>query len=229
MDLARPFPHVGQFLNLKSDHTIQNLAQSAEKIDPLFVQKLIQRHKSGLGVLLGYPNYNLESRPFPNFASLEKAFQILRSLYKWIVIDMGAWVDLVSFQILQEANQILVLSQLTVPDLQNLKYIQALWREVDLSASKMKIVVNHYTKDYSLGIKDVENICHQPVFYTLPHDYLPLIEAINQGETLGETAPRSRLWRSLKGLAAELVDERRSQDDKQGAVVRPRLFQRLFH
>ncbi len=227
VDLARPFPHVGQFLDLKSAHTIQDLADSAEKLDSTFVHKVVQKHKSNLEVLLGYPNYNLESRAFPDSQSLEKILQTLRNSYQWIVIDLGAWLDLLWVRMLKQADHILLLTQLSVPDLQNLKQIKALLRNSDIDESKWKIVVNHYAKDYSLGLKDVENICNQPAVYTLPHDYRPLIEAINQGMPLGELAPRSKLWRSLKGLAAEFVAERKSQTEKQVAT-KPGLFQRLF-
>jgi Flp pilus assembly CpaE family ATPase len=88
-------------------------------------------------------------------------------------------------------------------------------------------LVNHYTKDYSLGLKDVELICGQPIFTTLPHDYLPLIEAINQGLALGELAPRSKLWRKLKGIATELVAERKRLTEKE-VSARPGLLRRLF-
>ncbi len=227
IDLARPFPHVGQFLDLKSPHTIIDLVNSAENLDPLFLQKVIQRHKSNVDVLLGHHNYNLEFRPYPDYQTLAKIFQALRLSYSWIVLDLGSWVDQLYFQMFHEADQILMLAQLAVPELQNLKYIKALLRSCDFADSKMKIVLNHYSKDYSLGLKDVEKICYQPVSCTLPHDFLPLNEAINQGEPLGELAPRSKLWRGLKNLAAELIAERDRQAEGQ-MEAKPGLLRRLF-
>jgi pilus assembly protein CpaE len=226
-DLARPFPHVGPSLDLKSPHTIKDLAASTGSLDSVFVKKLVQRHPSGLDVLLGYPNYYLEPEGFPNFQSLEKIFQSLRSAYQWICVDLGGWLDATYFQVLQNSDKIMLLTQLTVPDLQNLKQIKLLLRDLDIEDSKLKIIVNHYARDYSLGLKDVEHICHQAVFETLPHDYLPLLDAINQGVALKEVAPRSKLWRKLTGLAKDLVDERKRQTEKP-AAVRPGLLQRLF-
>jgi pilus assembly protein CpaE len=232
MDLARPFPHVGQFLDLKSQHNIKDLADSTGSLDPLFMQKVIQKHKSGLDILLGYPNYYLESRAFPELPSLDKIFQTLRASYQWIIVDLGGWLDPLYFRVLQKSDEILLLVQLSVPDLQNLKIFESLFRDLDIEEGKVKVVVNHYTKDYRLlGLKDVENICRKPVYFTLPHDYISLMESINQGIPLGEAAPRSKLWRQLLELAKDLV-ERAPKAAKTGTAnngaQRKGIFQRFF-
>jgi pilus assembly protein CpaE len=233
VDLARPFPHVGQFLDLKATHTMRDLAESAESLDPLFIQKVIQKHSSGLDVVLGSQSFtfdapSLEFATMPEPRSLKKVFEALRSSYRWILVDLGAWVDPFYLQTLQTADQVLLVTELTVPDLQNLKSIHALWHEWDLYDRKMKILVNRYVKDYSLGLKDLEEICHYPVFFTLPDELAVLREAINQGMALGDSAPRSKLWRRFESMAEELVAEFRRQTERQ-IDDRPGLFRRLLH
>jgi len=229
MDLARPFPHVGQFLDLRSQHNIKDLAASTGSLDPIFIQKVILKHKSGLDILLGYPNYYRESHAFPELPSLEKIFQTLRASYQWIIVDLGGWLDPLYFRVLQKTDEILLLVQLSVPDLQNLKTFMALFRDLDINDSKVKVVVNHYTKDYSLlGLKDVENICRKPVYFTLPHDYISLMESINQGVPLGESSPRSKLWRRLAELARDLV-ARSKKAAKTGTAKDRAYYASLFH
>jgi pilus assembly protein CpaE len=232
VDLARPFPHVGQFLNLQSTHTIRDLTESSESLDSMFMQKVVQKHPSGLDVLLGPQSFSsgslsMEFTPFPEPQFLKKVFSALRSAYNWIVVDLGAWVDPFYFQMIQAADQILLVTELTVPDLRNLKILNALWYDWDLHEGKIKIVVNRYVKDYTIGLKDVETVCHHPVFFTLPDDREDVREAINQGVALGEQAPRSRLWRRFKDLAGELVAELERQTEKPGAA-RPGLLRRLL-
>jgi Flp pilus assembly CpaE family ATPase len=89
-------------------------------------------------------------------------------------------------------------------------------------------VVNRYVKDYALGLKDVESICHAPVFFTLPHDHAVMREAINQGMALEDSAPHSKLWLRFKGMAADLEAERQRQTEKE-AASRTGFFQRLFN
>ncbi len=232
VDLARPFPHVGQFLDLKTAHTIRELAESSEALDPLFIQKVIQKHTSGLDVVLGPPSItsdpkSLESAAFPEPQSLKKVFQAFRSIYPWVLVDLGSWLDPFYFQVLRTADQILLVTELTVPDLRNLKTINTLWYEWDLYDRDWKVVVNRYVKDYSLGLKDVEEICHHPVFFTIPDDPAVMREAVNQGMAVGDLAPRSRPWQKFKSMASELVGESKRQTAKQ-MDARQGMFWRLF-
>jgi pilus assembly protein CpaE len=228
VDLARPLPQVGEFLDLRAAHTIMDLIESADSLDPMFMQKVVQKHKSGLEVLIGQPSYHLHAHTFADLPDLRKIWPVLRSVYTWVVVDLGAWLDMANIRVLQESDQVLLVTELTVPDLQNLKFLKGMWRDWGIDDSKVKILVNHYAKKFSLKLKDLENFCYQPAFVTLPHDYPALVEAINQGVALGELAPRSRLWRGLQDLAASLETERQSHADKPGKN-RTGLLRRLFH
>ncbi|MDD1751429.1 MAG: hypothetical protein LUO89_16315 [Methanothrix sp.] len=227
VDLARPFPHVAQFLDLKCNHSIMDLVNNADNLDQMFVQKIVQKHKSNLDVLLNRPDYHLDANKIPDIGALGKVFTSLRLSYKWVVVDLGIWPDQCYTRVLQNADQILLVTELTLPDLQNLKIIKAIFQDLLLDDAKVKVLVNHYSKDYALGLKDIKNIMPRPVLHTLPHEFSTLIEAINQGETLAEVAPRSKLWRRLKEVAEELVAQSKSNTDAQDAA-KPGLLRRIF-
>jgi pilus assembly protein CpaE len=225
LDLARPFPQIGQFLDLKSAHTIKDIVANAENLDPVFLQKVVAKHKSNLEVIIGQVYNNPKAPALVDQRALGKVFASLRSLYSSIVVDLGVGMDALYVQTLQEADLIWIVTQLTVSDLQNLKIIKMLLRDWNIPDKKIKIVVNRYTKDYDLGLKDIERNVYQPVSHTLPNDYKNLIEAINQGIALGEVAPRSKLWRKLESLAAELAAARQEQDKTEAPTG---LLRRLF-
>jgi pilus assembly protein CpaE len=227
VDLARPFAHVGAFLDLKSSHSIKDLLDSADNLDQLFVKQIAQKHRSKLEVLLCHPEFHLDSSADNTIDGMGKIFRVLRAAYDWIVIDLGTSLNRFDAWMLQQADQIFLVTELDVPNLQNLKMIRTLFRNWELEEHKVKFVVNRYTRDYALGLKDLEKIFPESPSYTLPSDYLHLIEAINQGESLGERAPRSKLWRRLRELAAELVEQRKPETDRQIAA-RPGLLRRFF-
>jgi pilus assembly protein CpaE len=227
VDLARPFPHVGQFLDLKSKHTIKDLMESANNLDPMFVKKIVLKHKSDLDVLLNQPDYNLAASMVPDFRALSKIFTTLRTSYSWVVVDLGSWLDLFYIRVLQEADQILLVTELTIPNLQNAKIIKSLFQEWGLDDQKLKVLVNHYAKHYALGLNNLESIFVKPALYTFPHQYYPIVEAINQGEPLWESAPRSKLWQRLKELAAELVAQNQPKTEKPIAA-KPGLLRKIF-
>jgi pilus assembly protein CpaE len=227
VDLARPFPHVGQFLDLKYEHTIKDLLAGADALDPVFLKKIVQKHKSKLEVLLSFPEFHLKSKGTPDFNAMCKIFAALRASYQWVVVDLGSWLDMLYLRVLQKADQILLVSELTLPDLQNAKVIKSLLGDWDIDDHKVKVLVNHYAKHYALGLKNLESTFTDAAFYTLPHEYHPLMEAINQGEPLGEVAPRSKLWRSLKEIAADLVAQNQAEGVRQ-VEAGPGLFRKIF-
>ena len=227
VDLARPFPHVAQFLDLKCNHSIMDLVNNADNLDQMFVQKIVQKHKSNLDVLLSRPDYHLDANKIPDIGALGKVFTSLRLSYKWVVVDLGIWPDQCYTRVLQNAEQILLVTELTLPDLQNLKIIKAIFQDLLLDDAKVKVLVNHYSKNYALGLKDIKNIMRQQVLHTLPHEFSTLLEAINQGETLADVAPRSKFWRQLKEMAEELVAQSKSNTDAQDAA-KPGLLRRIF-
>ncbi|MBW1953990.1 MAG: AAA family ATPase [Deltaproteobacteria bacterium] len=201
VDLARPFAQVGQFLDIKTEYTIRELMQSADSLDSIFLRKVVQQHKSQLGIILSNLGLDTDYPQVIDTQALGKVFTAFRNTYNWIVVDAGFWLDYLYVKLIQEADYILMLTELSVPDLQNLKKIKAMFWRWELDDQKLKVVVNRYEKDYTLGLGDLETILLKPAFYTLPSDYHSMIEAINQGLPLAEVAPRSKLWRKIKGLA----------------------------
>ena len=173
VDLARPFPHVGQFLDLKCNHTIMDLVNSADNLDQMFVQKIVQKHNSNLDVLLSHPDYHLDAIKVPDIEAMGKIFTNLRRSYEWVVVDLGIWPDQFYARVLQNADQILLVTELDLANLQNLKIIKALFQDLLLDDAKVKVLVNRYTKNYALGLKDFENVFPRPVLHTLPSNFLP--------------------------------------------------------
>jgi pilus assembly protein CpaE len=227
VDLARPFPHVGQFLDLKCDHSIKDLLAGADALDPMFLEKIVQKHKTNLDVLLSYPDYHLDSQSPPDFRALCKIFVALKASYQWVVVDLGSWLDMFYIRVLQKADQILLVSELTLPDLQNAKVIKSLFLNWGLEDHKVKVLINHFAKHYALGLKNLESIFADSALHTLPHEYHPLMDAINQGEPLKESAPRSKVWKKIKELAAELQAENQPESERQlnaGAGLIRKIF-----
>ncbi|MFP3868791.1 MAG: CpaE family protein [Desulfobacteraceae bacterium] len=213
MDLGRPFPDVSHFLNLKGSYSITDLLQAVHQLDPVFLRKVMQRHEGNLFIVSGNPDLNGQQNLEPE--RLEKLFSELRNLYDWIVIDLSNWIDYIFFSAVREADQVLLLTELSIPDLKNLKRLTEVLYQHNLSLQKVKILVNRYYKNSPLEFKDIERLLEKPVSFTLPSDYPALIAAIDQGTSLPAVAPRSKLWRSLKILAKELDSESRSIDMKE--------------
>jgi len=227
VDLGRPFPAIGQFLNLKETHNINDLVASVDHLDPMFVEKILQPFGTNVSILLGNPDFILDTQPVLTDLAIAKIITTLRGEFEWIVVDLGYWIDSLYRTVIEKSDIVLLLAELSVPDLNNLGRIKKLFFRYGFDFNKVKIVVNRFETKGVLGIKDIENSIMQPVFFQLPSDYASMADAINQGESLATVAPNSKLWRSLKKLAKEIVKQT-GMTSLKGKDSRPGLFKRFF-
>lgn len=215
VDLGRPFPDVGNFLDQEPSYSILDLMQNMNDLDQVFLQRIMQPYGENLFILHGCSDFREQENIEPEV--IGKIFSLLRSHYKYTIVDLSHWLDDFFLQVVMEADMVLLLTGLTVPDLRNLKRLWPALLEWYQDRRKIKLVVNRFDRGNGLQLKDVEQMVQQPVFATLASDYSVMMEALNQGTPLGVAAGRSKLWRDMKGLAQQVVRDLPSGLE-QGAV-----------
>ncbi len=205
VDLGRPFPDVGNFLDQEASYSISDLIHNLESLDQSFIQRIMQSYGSTISILHGCADF--KDQDYLEGEGLEKIFALLRSLYKYVVVDLGSWLDEIFLKVVTEADTVLMLTGLTIPDLRNLKKLWPLLLEWHIGQRKIKIVVNRHDRGNGLQLRDVEQITQTQVYETLPSDHFSLLEAMNQGVPLGITSPRAKLWQKIKQVAERMKDE----------------------
>jgi pilus assembly protein CpaE len=204
IDLGRPFPDVGNFLNQTSKFSFVDLINNLSNLDRSFVQSIIQPYDTKLAILYGTPG--LRDQEYIEEV-LDSLFSILRDMYSYIVIDLGNWLDEIFLQVCTEADIVLLLTQFTIPDVKNLQILLPMLKEWDFNVNNLKIVVNRYISRHVVQLGDLHNIINHPAFYTLPSDYFSLMKATDMGTVLERAAPRSNLWGSIKKLGEKILEE----------------------
>ena len=204
IDLGRPFPDVGNFLNRKWDHSFADLIDNSSDFDRAFVQSIMYPYDTKLAILYGIPGLiNQEGME----EILDRIFPILRGMYKYIVIDLGHWLDALFLQVCTEADMVLMLTQFTIPDIKNLEILLPMLLDYRLDTHKIKIIVNRHIRHHVVQLGDLNPIIKHSAFHTLPSDYFSLMKAIDLGTTLANVAPRSKLLSSIKKLGALVLKE----------------------
>ena len=130
VDLARPFPAVCQFLNIKESHSIIDLIQNVDHLDPQFLENVLHKYKPNLSILLGNPDLTLNTCSILTDNVLNKIFKALESYFEWIVVDLGYWIDSIYLSVVEEADVVLLLTELSIPDLHNLGRIRKLFTSI---------------------------------------------------------------------------------------------------
>lgn len=222
VDLGRPYPDVGHFLDQDSMYTLFDLIQNQASLDHAFMEKTIQSYEKNLSLIHGISDFN--DQDSINLDGLRKIFTILRGYYRWVVVDLSHWLDELFLQVVQDADLVLMLMELTVPDLRNLGRLWPLLRNWVPVQDKVKLVINRYERGNGLNQGNLEQVLKQKAFFTLPIDYENVTEAINRGVPLANVAPKSRLWTSLEGLTHQLLGQVQTGDEARETKARRRFW-----
>lgn len=226
VDLGRPFPDVATFLDQESKYSIVDLIQNTATLDKSFVNRIMQPYGDRLSILHGASDFREQDSM--DLESLEQVFAMLRNMYDFIVIDLGHWLDELFLKVVSEADILLLLTGLTVPDLRNLKKLWPYTMDWYPNRRRIKLVVNRHGENNDLQLRDLENILQHPPFMTLPSDASALTQCQNQGLPMMSAAPRSKLWRGIKELASQVVLEFGDEEHGAEATTAPRKKFWLF-
>ena len=211
VDLGRPYPDIGNFLDRESMYSVFDLIQNQTNLDHSFMTKTIQSYEKNLDIIHGIADFSDQDNI--NLEGLQKVFNILRGHYRWIIIDLSHWLDELFLQIVQDADLALMLVELSVPDLRNLGHLWPLLRNWIPVQEKVQLVINRYDRTSGLSLGNLVQVLKQKAYFTLPSDYENLSEAINRGVPLADMAGKSKLWTAFEGLAQQLIGQLQPGDE----------------
>ncbi len=205
VDLGRPFPDIAKYLNQNPAYSLSNFIHNEGISDSNFINKIMHHYTPKIDILYGVKELGDQNELTVELVG--KLLGELRQIYKCIIIDLSNWIDNIFFQVLNEADMVLLLTGLSIIDLHNLEMLWTLGGEWELPYSKIKIVVNRLNRGNSVQLDILKDITHTPPFETLPSCYLSLMEAVTEGKPLGIFAPRTELWKKIKHLAEQVQQQ----------------------
>ncbi|MCP4425558.1 MAG: response regulator/pilus assembly protein [Chloroflexi bacterium] len=230
IDGSLQFGDVAVMMNMKPMTSVMDLSDNANELDNDLVSSVVQKHQSGLNVLLAPPRPEMAEAVTE--ASIKGMLDSLRHMYDFIVIDTSSNLDGITLTILDTADRIVLVTQQNLPSLKNVSRFFDLSESLEYEAKKVSLVVNQASDKRAISVKDISNTLKRPVIMTIPGDDSTVNTAIDQGIPL-LTGPNKRRPISLAinkladQLVQELVDGKGAseEDDK---VQTGSLFGRLF-
>jgi pilus assembly protein CpaE len=182
----------------------------------------MQPYGNNLDILHGISEF--KEQDHLHLEGVGKIFSILRGLYQHIVVDLGHLFDELFFRVFQEADLVLMLTELNVPNFRNLRKLWPMLKDWDQGQKKLKVVVNRYDKGNDLAMRELERIMDEPPLAILASDYQASIEAINKGVPLAKVAPRSKLYLGLKDVAQKIIRLHGGEEKGANAATGRRRF-----
>jgi len=194
---------IGFLMKAASEHTLQEVAKSLDRLDENYWNKIVVGGPGGLDILLSE-----DSLPLAEQAKTERVrnvFDFTRSIYPWIVMDLGR-LNPFAASLTPGLSDLFLIATLGVAHLYEVKRLVSRLTEAGLNRSRMHLIVNQAPKDPDISPEDLGKMVGLPVDLVLPECRSELREASTSGKLLNANSSFrwqiGRLAEKLAGLEA---------------------------
>lgn len=188
---------VGFLMKTPSSYSILDAIKNLSRLDESLWKALIIEHRPGLSVIPAPAAYSRWDHPDEN--RLRQVLQFMRTQHDWIVLDLGRSLNSIATAVLDEIDQLFLVSTLEVVALHGLKSIvHGLFEQ----GEKLQLVLNRTPKMMDISTQELEKILGRSLYAALPNDYLGLYQSYSSGNLLNSNA---RLAQHFALLASKIA------------------------
>jgi len=196
---------LGLFLDLPVSQGLTHLTKDISRLDETILRSTLVRHSSGLQFLaLGCEAYD-DWKLAPG--SMMRILTMLRSIHRHVFVDCGHILEASVREVLDSADQIIVVTTLSLPAIRRTKRLLEILFSARYPAGKIALVVNRYEKDQKDLVAETETLLGVQIAGLIPNDYESSSEAIGQGKPLIITASKTSIAQWYLREAEHLIGE----------------------
>lgn len=214
LDLQRG--DVAAFLNLTPTQSLAAIAQTYSEVDEMFLEGILTRHVSGVS-LLPAPQ-DIEEADTLGREQVTQALSLLRRTYRYIYVDTPRTLTDATIVAFEQANDILLLTDLSIPGLRAGQRSIDLLGRLDINTDRVHVLLTELGKS-GISVDDAATALGKRPMMTIPRDLTAACEAMNAG------TPLNGRDSALGNTIAELVLRLTGKQEKAGGKP---LLRRLF-
>jgi len=190
---------VGFLMKVKSPYSVLDAVQNLHRLDLSYWNALVSAEWPGLEIVAAPTGY-LPKDPVSGEA-LRKVLAFVRAHYGWTVADLGCTLTLGTVTVLEEVDDIYLVTTLEVPALHQAK--QAVQTLINAGfGNRLHVILNRTPQRPDVTAEELERILGLPIDVMLSNDYYAIYDAFCKGKLL---PPGSHLSRQLSGFAMRLA------------------------
>src|SRR5690349_7878040 len=206
------------FLGIEPKYSIADMVEKRQRLDETLINSLVTPHSTHLSLLAAPHEADSadEIEPQHIFEVLEK----LRDHYDYVVLDPQHTFDSITLAALDQSDEIVLILTLDIPAIRSTQRALEIFDRLGYPRKKVRIVVNRWSKQIDLDLRQVEKFLGEPVIGFIPSDYQTTVNSINLGTPLLQSEPNSKIAQEIRRIAAriyegaEVVSEEQSQPRK---------------
>jgi pilus assembly protein CpaE len=170
---------LGFLMKTPSTYSILDAVKNISRLDESLWKALLVENRPNLNVIPAPTSYTRWDQPDDD--QLRQVLQFMRTQHDWTVLDLGRSLNPIVTAVLDEIDQLLLVSTIEVAALHGLKTIA---HGLFAHSEKLQLVLNRTPKTMDVSAQELEKILGRSLYATLPNDYLGLYQSYSSGNLL---------------------------------------------
>jgi pilus assembly protein CpaE len=193
------------FLGLEPKYSIADLVENRARLDASLLGSYVTPYTSNLALLAAPREADSadEIEPEHVFEALES----LRESYSHVVLDPQHTFDSITLTALDQADDIVLVLTLDIPAIRSAQRSLEIFDRLGYPRKKVRVIVNRWSKQIDLDLRQVETYLGEPVMGFVPSDYQTAVTSINLGQPLVQSDPSSKIGVEIRRIAAAIVGD----------------------
>jgi pilus assembly protein CpaE len=202
VDLNLQAGDLALFLGLDPKYSFADMAEKVDRLDNALIASVVAPYSSNLSLLAAPREADSadEIKPEHVFAVLDR----LREAYDLVVLDPQHTFDSITLAALDQADEIVLVLTLDIPAIRSTQRALEIFDRLGYPRNKIRIVVNRWSKQIDLDLRQVEKFLGEPVIGFIPSDYQTAVTSINLGQPLVQSESGSRIAQEIRRIAGTL-------------------------
>jgi pilus assembly protein CpaE len=222
-DMNTLYGEIPIFLDLTPKFHWGEITKNIDRLDDTFLMNILSRHASGVH-LLPSPSY-LNGNNSPSGEVIDRILSLMRTMFDYIVVDAGLPMEDASLRLLQQSDDVMLVSLLNMPCLSNTNRLMKSLTELGyVSKEQVKVVINRNLKKNELSVKDAESGIEKEIFCVIPNDYQTTMNAINQGKPIRQVAPKSLIAKKFQEITEHFSPRPETQKKRKWKLTNLSFF-----
>lgn len=200
LDLNLQAGDLGLFLGVEPKFSIADLVENRERVDDTLLRSYLTPHSANLS-LLAAPR-EADSADDIEAEHVFQVLEILREHFDYVVVDPQHTFDSITLSALDQSDEILLVLTLDIPAIRSTQRALQIFDRLGYPRHKLHVVVNRFSKQIDLDLRQVERFLGERVTGYVQSDYKTAVNSINLGQPLVESDPQSKIATELRQIAA---------------------------
>ena len=212
------------FLGVSPKYSFADMAENRARLDDALINSFVTPCSPNLALVAAPKEADSADEIEPEHVF--EVLQRLRESFEYIVLDPQHTFDSITLAALDLSDEIILVLTLDIPAIRSTQRALEIFDRLGYPRKKIRIVVNRWSKQIDIDLRQVEKFLAEPVIAFIPSDYQTAVTSINLGKPLVQSEPNSKIALEIKRIAKVLANS--DFEVQEEPKLRRKLWSSLF-